>query len=251
LNKTTALIGTALLLTVIILGTALTAFLFTPQGSRQSATTQRITASISSVGSNATTELVLSLRFPNGTKFSAGSLIAAGSTLSKPVNGDYFFSHLTPGNYSITTASSFPSGLYLPSNTIGVNSGRNFANLTLYTLQVFVLIQTSGLSYNGTQPGPAIHGKNESAVRIVLRNNTTLIHNIAIVQTLGNSNATNILFSSNSNSLNPGGTTNDTFIVNEAGSFFYSCLIGSHSSDGEWGVFEVLPSSASLTRAPE
>ena len=237
MRSSAALIGIVLLLSIIIGATALTAFFFQPNV-RTLTTAPTVTASVRSA-TNSSTSLLVALHFPNGTRFSAGTL-TTGSSTSEQANGSYFFPSLPPGNYSIAFSQTPPvSHVYLPSTSVRIQTGFNHASLTIYSLSVFVLVETSGLEYNDSAPGPTITVQNDTAVRFVIRNNTTLIHNVAVVETIANSSAANILFASLSNTLNAGGTTNDTFVVSSVGLFFYECLIGSHAHDGEYGTFIV------------
>jgi len=237
LRSYSALLATALLLSIIVVATIVTALIFQPNVHTQT-TAPTVTASVTSA-TNSSTSLLVTLHFPNGTRFTGGTL-TAGTASSQTVNGSYYFPALLPGNYSIAFSATPPGyRVYLPSTSVRVQTGINHANLTIYSLVIFVLIETSALEYNNTSPGPTISAQNNTAVRLVIRNNTTLIHNVAIVETIANSSAANILFASLSNTLNAGGTTNDTFIVNRVGLFFYECLIGSHARDGEYGTFIV------------
>lgn len=115
-------------------------------------------------------------------------------------------------------------------------------NETIHPLRFFVLIETSGLAYNGTQPGPQLNVINGTAVKVEIFNNTSQINDFAVVvRNLSYTNQSNVLFNSLSNNLSPGGSTNDTFIVRTTGSYFYTSLIGSQSKDGEYGHFVSTP----------
>ena len=235
MQRVSAVVAVLLLLAIIVIGTVITALVISPTRAEQSPSTTFVTARNTNSGS--TTKLTVFLTFQNGTRYSSGSL-GANQLLSRVENGSYIFSPIDPGNYSITMNNG--SSLYLPPTTIKISAGSNFANLTIYSLKVFTLVEQSGLSYNGTQPGPPIEVANGTAVRIIIINNTTLIHNLAIVQNLYNLSSSQILFVSLSNTLNAGGTTNDTFVASRVGSFYYECLIGNHARAGEYGYFIVV-----------
>ncbi|MHB8566678.1 MAG: multicopper oxidase domain-containing protein [Nitrososphaerales archaeon] len=231
-----ALIATSLLLLMILSATIVSSIILSPSNLSPKSSTTVITARVTT-SSGASTSLVVSLSFPNSTRFSEGALLASQHQ-SVVTNGSYVFNSLVPGNYSMSVSGN--ESVFLPPTTIKVSPGTSYANLTIYTLKIFTLIETSGLSYNNSQHGPAIIVENGTGVRIIIKNNTTLIHNLGVVQALGNVNASNIMFSSLSETLNAGGSTNDTFLVNKVGSFYYECLIGNHARDGEYGFFIVM-----------
>jgi len=222
------------LLFIILTATVATSIILSE--SRTQTTSKTTTVITPSIATANETRLVINLAFPNGTRFNGGDLVA-GSTITKGANGSYTFTTLIPGNYSLSFQGN--ESVYLPPTTVHLSPGISFANLTIYRMEIYTLIETANLGYNNSQPGPLIQVPNGTAVRIVLHNNTTLIHNLAIVQTLGNVSGSNIMFASLSDTLNAGGSTNDTFFVNKVGAFYYECLIGSHARDGEYGYFIV------------
>lgn len=235
--------ATSLLLLVIMGATVLVALAFPPAPAAPKPTTPVVSATTSTAN---VTKLQIILAFPNGTRFSSGSLSAAGM-ISEIYNQTFLFNTIAPGNYSLTYSGN--ASVYLPPTTISVSSGLNVAKLAVYRMITIVLVDSPNLAYNNTTPGPSIVVDNGTAVRLTLKNNSSLIHDVAVVRTLGNVSTSNVLFGSTSDTLNAGGTTNDTFIVSTPGSFYYQDLIGNHAKDGEYGYFLVqVPTSATTTR---
>jgi hypothetical protein len=233
LRTTSALIGSALLLIILLVGVTIAAYVLTPvKGSPTSLTVIAKTSSTSNFNS---TELILTLKLPNGSRFTSG-VVNAGPFGSTVENNSYVFRNIQPGNYvlNLTRAPNF----FLP-ESIKLGKGINFVNLTIYPLFTFRLIVNPGLKYNTTSPGPLIAVSNASAVRLQVFNNSSQINNIAIVNSLTNFTEQNILFNSVSNSLSPGGSTNDTFIVTSNGFFYYASLFASQAKDGQYGYFYV------------
>ncbi|MGI0090983.1 MAG: hypothetical protein ACREBS_04680 [Nitrososphaerales archaeon] len=259
MNRGPALIGSVLLLSILILGTVVTAVLYSPPRTAPTQTTATITArTVSSiititVSNNVTTnsssitkttalnktQLAVKMNFPNGSNFDSGVLYA-GSLSTNASNGEFVFPKINPGTYPLSIKGA--RSVYLPPTVLQLSAGVNFANITVYPVNTFVLYFSNGLYINGTQPGPSIIVPNASAVELVLINNTTLIHNLAVVRTLGNESSENILFNSLSYPLNAGGTLNDTFVVTTPGYFYYEDLIGNHARAGDNGPFYVLSS---------
>jgi hypothetical protein len=180
--------------------------------------------------------LLLQLSLPNGTRFGAGRVFA-GSFGSNFNRSAYLIEPISPGTYSLNMTNA--SNIFFPPTTVRLVQGINLVNLTVYPLSVFVVFATPNLTLNKTQPGPVIAVRNTTAVEFVFHNNTTLVQDIAVTRSLYNTSASSILFDSLSSSVSAGGSVNDTFIVSQAGSFYYDCLIGNDASGGEWGVFSV------------
>ena len=240
MRNAAAVFGASLLLAVLITATiAIADFYHPPIPPAPVSSTSTITALTSHASSSPNrTDLFVRLAFANGTLL-RGALLSAGPYLANSSTGTYEFPKIQPGNLSLLLSARVPA--YLPPAEIDVLTGTNYANVTVYPLSIFTLILNNGLDINGSQPGPPIQAKNSTAVRLVIRNNTTLIHNIAVSNTLDNISSSNILFSSLSITLNAGGSTNDTFIVTNPGEYYYVDLIGNHAKDGEYGAFLVLP----------
>jgi hypothetical protein len=248
MNRTPALIATALLLSLVVAGTTFSAILYVPQKSfpvhavtttitaHPIATTTAQTSNSSSSTANQT-ELIVSMHFPNGSSSDSGVLYAGTQSVNSS-NGEYNFSKITPGIYPLSLKKA--SNVYLSPTNVQLSSGVNHVDVLVYAVSIFVLYFNNGLSINGTQPGPPIIVSNASAVELVIFNNTTLIHNLGIVESLTNQNSSNVLFDSLSLTLNAGGSTNDTFVVNKSGSYYYEDLIGNHGHDGDYGSFYVL-----------
>jgi hypothetical protein len=243
LRTQTALVATALLLLVIVCATVITAIAFPSPSAKPTLTPPVVSARTTS--SATVTKLQITIAFPNGTRFVSGSL-SAGGMKSVIFNETYLFDSITPGNYSVTYSGN--QSVYLPPTTVSVSSGINVAKLTVYKIVTFVLVNSPNLTFNNTSPGPSIMVDNGTAVRITLRNNSSLIHDFAVVKILGNVSTSNVLFGSTSDTLNAGGTTNDTFVVTSPGSFYYQDLIGSHAKDGEYGYFLVQVPNSVTTR---
>jgi hypothetical protein len=236
MRKNYALLGSALLLGIIIIGVSLVGYVLTPV---RGAPSTKVIVPITTFASSNETSLILTLKLPNGTDFTSGRA-SVGPYNSSVVNGSYYFRGVTAGSYSLNYTGA-PNFLVPPLTMILKNGVANLVNETIYPLRSFTLIETSGLSYNGTLPGPGITVKNDTAVRVKIFNNTTQIVDFAVVLNLANATQSNVLFNSLSNNLSAGGSTNDTFIVNSTGSFYYTSLIGSQSKDGEYGDFTVTP----------
>jgi hypothetical protein len=231
-----AMLGSGLLIAILVVGISLAAYAVTPIRGAPSA--KVVVPSTSPNGLNQTS-LILTLKLPNRTGFTSGMAFIS-SYKSNLVNGSYYFQNITAGSYTLnyTGAPNF----FIPPFTMILKKGvKNLVNETIYPLSSIALFETSGLSYNGTQPGPQITVKNDTAVRVEILNNTTQINNFAVVVSLANVTLPTVLFNSLSNNLSPGGSTNDTFIVNATGSYYYTSLIGSQSKDGEYGHFVIQP----------
>jgi hypothetical protein len=247
MNRTPALIATALLLSIVVAGTALSAVLYVPQKSVPARPITTITAQlITTTSAEATnsssttvnqTELIVTMHFPNGSSFNSGVLYAGTQSVNSS-NGQFVFSKISPGTYPLSLKKA--NNVYLSPTNVQLSSGANHVNVLVYSMSTFFLYFNDGLSINGTQPGPPIIVSNATAVELVIFNNTTLIHNLGIVESLTNENSSNILFSSLSLTLNAGGSTNDTFVVAKSGSYYYEDLIGNHGHDGDYGSFYVL-----------
>lgn len=236
MHRASVIFGTALLLSIILAATVLASIVYMPRRSTPQPTTTAL-VSTSSAPSNET-KLVVRARLPNGTNFSSGLLHAGDFSTNASSNQQYVFSKINPGTYPLSFTEA--GTIYLPPTNVKVSAGLNHANITIYPLSIFVIYETDGLSLNGTQPGPTIQVMNGTAVQLVIRNNTTLIHSLAVVESVANESSANILFNSLSDTLNAGGTTNATFVVTMPGSFFYEDIIGNHARVGEYGVFDVL-----------
>ncbi|MHB1908908.1 MAG: multicopper oxidase domain-containing protein [Nitrososphaerales archaeon] len=231
MHRESALIGSAGLLVILIIGVIITAYIYTPV--RGVAPKTVIVASTSSAERNQT-ELVLGLRLSNGSIFDEGNL-TLGTYNSQVINQSYIFQNISPGSYSLNLTD--VSGFFLPPATLEISKGENFARATIYPLVTFSLIETGALTYNGTRPGPSIVVKNGTAIILSLTNNTTQINDFAVVRDLGNTSQSNVLFNSLSNTLGPGGSSSDIFIVSSPGFYYYTSLIGSQSKDGQFGYF--------------
>jgi hypothetical protein len=235
MQRIAAVIATLLLLSVLLTATTVVAVLYAPpSGPRQSVVTSTLT--VSRVSSSNATQLSVNLKFVNQTFFDRG-VLSAGPYATNGSSGEFFFPKVSPGNYTLTISSA-PS-IFLPATTINVLPGLNYANVTIFQREIVFLYFTNGLSINGTSPGPIIDLPNSTAATFVITNNTTLIHNFAVVESLSNQNSTNVVFNSLSITLNAGGSTNDTFILSSPGTYFYEDLIGNHARDGVWGIFIV------------
>jgi Multicopper oxidase len=231
-----ALFGSVLLLGILIIGVSLAAYALTPSRGAPKTTTVTVQTTANTLKQ---TDLVLTLILPNGTHFVSGKA-QIGLYSPRTVNGSYYFQNINPGMYSLNLTGA-PGFFVLPFTMKLVEGVKNLVNETIYPLQYFVLVETSGLSYNDTQPGPLMKVHNATAVTVEILNNTTQINNFAIVLSLSNSSQSNIMFNSLSDNLPPGGSTNDTFIVNSLGSFYYTSLIGSQSKDGQYGYLDSVP----------
>ena len=232
LNSKAALMGSGLLLVVLIIGVSLAAYTLTPQRGAPSSTV--VVASNPSTNLNGTT-LLLSLKLPNGTRFTSAS-VAIGPYFSVVANQSYYFKDAAPGTYSFNMTGA-PN--YVLPATVKLAKGANYANLTVYPLQTIALVEGPGLQYNDTQPGPPIFVRNSTAVKVQIFNNSSQINDFAVVSNLNNFSAPNVLFSSVSETLLPGGSTNATFIVDTVGSLFYTSLIASQAKAGQYGYFYV------------
>jgi hypothetical protein len=233
LRSRSALLGSALLLIILLIGVTIAAYVLTPV--KGTPTTVVVVAKTTSSSNFNSTDLILSLRLPNGSLFTSG-MITAGSYGSIIENGSYVFSNIQPGNYVLNLTSS--PNYFLP-ESIKLAKGINSVNLTIYPLFRFTLFENPGLKYNDSSPGPLVSVSNGSAVRLQVFNNSSQINNIAIVNSLTNFSQSNVLFNSVSNSLSPGGSTNDTFIVSSTGFFYYASLFASQAKDGQYGYFNV------------
>jgi len=197
--------------------------------------TNTIVASTTTAATNST-NLVVQLFFPNGTSVNSGEM-TAGSLQSKHLNDQYLFDNITAGMYQLNFTNS--GAVYFPATQVKVSNGVNVLNVTVYQLEVFHIIVNSGPTLNNTVPAPPISVLNDTVVQFVIYNNTTLIQNLAVVNTLYNSNYSNILFNSLSDSVSAGGTVNEIVHVSKIGLFYYECLIGNDAKDGEYGYFQV------------
>ncbi len=245
MNRWPALLGSGLLLSVLVIAMVLTAVFYVPQQSVPTHVTTIITAhaitSVVTTTSSTTvnaTELTVMMDFPNGSTFDSG-ILSAGTLSANATRGEFFFPKIAPGTYPLALKNT--THVYLLPTNLKLRAGLNYANVTVYQMNTFVIYLNNGLSMNGTQPGPAIIAHNASAVELVIINNSTLIHNVGVVMNLGNASSLNILFNSLSLTLSAGGSTNDTFIVTRTGNFYYEDLIGDHALAGDYGFFYVYP----------
>jgi FtsP/CotA-like multicopper oxidase with cupredoxin domain len=221
------------LLLILIAGVSLAGYALTPVKGEPS--TSVIVATTSSTSINAT-KLIISLQLSNGTMYTSGSLFA-GQYQSSYLNGSYVFQDIPPASYSLNFTG--PNNIFFPPLKIVVQRGVNLVKAAIFPLESLKLVETSGFAYNGTLPGPTIDVRNGTAMRIELFNNTTQITDLAIVNSLSNFNQSSVEFNSVSNTLSPGGSTNDTFIVSSLGTFYYTSLIGSQARNGQYGHFIV------------
>jgi len=180
----------------------------------------------------------VTLTFPNGTRLTKGSL-HAGSLTANFSSGRFVFTGLSSGNYELNLTG--VNNTYLQPVTARVSPGLNPQNLTVYPVFTFHLTVVESLSFNGTQPGPIINVRNDSAIRLVIRNNTTQVFNVAVVANLYNTSADNALFNSLSSTISAGGSVNDTLIVTQVGTFYYQSMTGNQARQGEYGYFTVIP----------
>jgi hypothetical protein len=227
-----------MLLGLIMASTIVVALFVTPtRGTPSHSVIVASTTSSSVVGNK--TALTVFLRFANGTQLSSGRMFLGNIPSNRTTTCGYGFYSVTPGTYPMNLTGE-PT-VFLPPTSIRVLSGSNVAVLTVYPLVVFSLYLSSSPGYNGSSPGPDLQVKNGTAVRVVITNNSTLIHDFAVVATVFNTSSSNVLFNSLSETMNAGGSTTDTFIVNSSGYFFYEDLIGSHARDGYYGFFIATP----------
>ena len=233
LRRIASIVASALLLSVIIIATAFAAILSVPNAA---APPTVISVSVNSSATTKSTSLFVRLSFPNGTIFTDGRMYA-GSIRSQVFSDKYEFSPIDPGTYDLNLGN--VSGVYLPPSSVKVLQGVDELNVTVYPLSVFRIVETPNLSLNNTRPGPEIIVKNSTAVTFIVNNNTTLIQNLAVVSNLYNTNYSSVLFDSLSSTINAGGTVNQTFVVDQVGYFYYTCLIGNDASTGEFGLFVV------------
>src|ERR1700730_1660884 len=231
MHRLASMVASALVLSIIIGATAFVASVSSPERGRPSPQVITGNTATTTKTTNAT-ELIVHLFFPNGTRLTSGEMFA-GNIPRKNLTEKYVFAPIAPGSYSLNFTG--VRGVFLPPTIAQVSPGVNALNVTVYPLEVLVLLATSTLSFNGTQPGPTITVHNNTAVRLIIQNNTTQIFNIAIVSSLYNTSTSNVLFSSLSSTVNGGGTLNDTFIVNNLGTFYYQSLIGNQAKQGENG----------------
>lgn len=228
------MIASALLLSVILVSVTVVAMSATrPRGNLQTSSSLVVSTVASKTNS---TDLVVRLAFPNGTNPKVGAL-QAGSLQGRLLEGNYVFNNVTPGVYPLN----FTGGpnIYFPSATVKVSAGVNSLNVTVYQLETFDILVGTGPLLNGSTPAPTIQVTNDTVVRFAIHNNTTLIQNLAIVGSLNNTEYSNVLFNSLSETISAGGSANDTFLVSNTGSYFYACLIGNDARLGEYGYFLV------------
>jgi hypothetical protein len=235
MDRSSSLLASGLLLVVIIISTGVAATLATPaRGNPTPSTLVPLTTS----APNNTTELIIRLYYSNGTEITSGKMFA-GTIESNATNSEYMFKDILPGIYQLNITG-VPE-VYMPSASVKVVTGINLLNVTVYQERTFYIVETANLSFNNTEPGPSINVKNGTAVTFIIYNNTTLIQNVAVVNSLYNTNYSSVLFNSLSNTITAGGSVNDTFIVTQAGNFYYECLIGNDAKAGEYGFFVVTP----------
>ncbi len=238
MHRLASIIASAVVLGIILGATAFIAIVSAPDRGRPPATVLTATLPITTKATTNSTELIVHLYFPNGTQLMSGNMFA-NNFENKNISEKFIFSPISPGTYTLNLTQ--VPGVFLPPTVAQVTPGLNNLSVTVYPLHVFVLIAASSLSFNGTLPGPIISVKNESAVRLIIFNNTTQIFNIAVVSSLYNTSTSNVLFNSLSGTVNGGGTLTDTFIVDKVGTFYYESLIGNQARQGEYGYFTVSP----------
>jgi hypothetical protein len=235
MHRLASIIASALVLSIIIVATAFVASVSSPDRGRP--TVRVITGNTATTTKTTnSTELIVHLFFPNGTRLTSGDMFA-DTIPTQNTSEKFVFSPMNPGSYALNLTG--VEGVFLPPTIAQVSPGLNALDVTVYPLKIIVLIATSSLSFNGTQTGPIITVHNNTAVRLVIHNNTTQIFNIAVVSSLYNTSTSNVLFDSLSSTVNGGGTLNDTFIVNKIGTFYYQSLIGNQAREGEYGYFTV------------
>ena len=234
MQRSSSLIASGLLLTFILLSVSLVALTTTPSRGIIETTTSVVVSRETSKTN--TTVLAVRLYFPNGTSPQAGNM-DAGSYHSEFIDNQYVFGGIAPGNYQLNWTGG--PDIFFPSVQVKVTPGINSLNVSVFQLETFDIIVTAGPELNGSVPAPTIKVPNNTVVQFYIHNNTTLIQNLAIVSSLNNTNFSSIMFNSLSNNIGAGGSTNDTFIVNRTGNFFYECLIGNDARAGEYGEFLV------------
>jgi hypothetical protein len=236
-QRSASLIASAALLLSIITATAIAAHYATP--TRGQPSVQTISATKTPTITNISADLIVEVSYPNGSRLASGTL-SAGS-LSVTSNSSMFtFAGIKPGSYALNLTG--VNGTYFPPTTAQVVAGANVLNLTVYQLATFDLVDTSNLAFNGSQPGPVIDVNNGTAVTLVIRNNTTQVFNVAVVDNLFNTSVANVLFNSLSSTISAGGSVNDTFITSGVGTFYYQSMTGNQAKQGEYGYFTVSPS---------
>ena len=182
------------------------------------------------------TQLVVRIAFPNGSSPNVGDLFA-GSLEAQHQDNKYVFNNVTPGLYQLNFSGS--PGIYFPISSAKVLAGLNSLNVTVYQLETFDIVVTEGPMFNNSTPAPLIQVPNDTVVQFAIHNNTTLIQNVAVVDSLNNTEYSSVLFNSLSETIGAGGSSNDTFLVSKTGGFFYACLIGNDAKLGEFGLFLV------------
>ena len=88
---------------------------------------------------------------------------------------------------------------------------------------------------------PIISVSNETAVRLIIFNNTTQIFNIAVVSSLYNTSTSNVLFNSLSGTVNGGGTSKRDFHSEQSGHVLLREFNRQSSERGRVWLFHCLP----------
>jgi hypothetical protein len=238
LQRSSSLIASAVLLLCIISATALAAHFSTPVRGQPSVSTVSATTVKNELTATNSTQLSVTLSFPNGTRLTNGSLYA-GTQLANLTADHFLLTGLASGSYPLNLTGE--TNTYLPPTSAQVSTGLNLLNLTVYQLSTLRLVVNGSLSFNGTQPGPSINVGNASAIKLIIENNTTQVFDVAVVYNLYNTSSANVLFDSLSSTISAGGSVSDTFIVSRIGTFFYQSMTGNQAKQGENGDFVVNP----------
>ncbi len=234
MQRLSSLIASGLLLGIILISVTIVATTATPNRTHLHTSTSLVVSTVATKTNM--TKLVVRIAFPNGTTPDVGEL-KIGSISGERVGSQFVFDNVTPGTYQLNFSKAL--GIYFPAANVKILPGLNSLNVTVYQLEVFQIVVTQGPSLNGSTPAPIIRVPNDTVVQFEILNNTTLIQNLAVVDTLNNTEYSNVLFNSLSETISAGGSANDTFVVSQSGTFYYACLIGNDAKAGEYGFFLV------------
>jgi len=176
-------------------------------------------------------------------------LVITGGMMTPSPSQSSSFSSSKSSLQSSSLTQSIPQTSSQTSQTTSTGQTTTQVSQKNYT---FIII-ASGLSFNGTTPGPKIQVPNGSNVTIIFIVSGSLPHSFVIVPianpNLGPGNQTyppfpNPAFPGASTpnptlGLNPGSRVVINFIANKPGTYIYLCEVDSHYNAGMWGLFVV------------
>ncbi|MFI5421361.1 MAG: hypothetical protein ACHQ1H_10385, partial [Nitrososphaerales archaeon] len=111
MNRLASIIASGIVLAIILGATAFVALVSAPDRGKPPATVLTATGATTTTKTTNSTELIVHLTFPNGTRLGSG-IMFANNLESKNISEKFVFSPITPGTYELNLTG--VPGVFLP-----------------------------------------------------------------------------------------------------------------------------------------